>query len=110
MLSQNEKGVYSKTNNRFIRTEKEDPNILSWKTKRLDFYNTGLVEVFETLEKTYGVEFIITNPDLNSCRLTAIYNNKSVTDILAIMRATFALQFSRSGDNTIVVNGTPCNK
>ncbi|MFP4288405.1 MAG: FecR family protein [Bacteroidales bacterium] len=109
LLAANQTGIYSKSTGTFSLEISQNPNLLSWKTLHLDFYNTGLKEVFKTLEHTYGVQFVLNDENLDSCKLTAIYSNKSLTDVLAILRATFSLRFSKTGDNTITVYGTPCN-
>jgi transmembrane sensor len=106
-LDAGRKGVYNREENQLIEDEIVDPNYLSWKTRLIIFDNTRLAEVFEVLENTYGVQFRIMDEGLQSCRLTATFNNKPLEDILTIINETFEIRFTRS-DGIINVYGEIC--
>ena len=106
-LDAGRKGVYNREENQLIEDEIADPNYLSWKTRLIIFDNTRLAEVFKALENTYGVQFRIMDEGLQSCRLTATFNNKPLEDILTIIRETFEIRFTRS-DGIINVYGESC--
>ncbi|MFN2394584.1 MAG: FecR family protein [Bacteroidales bacterium] len=106
-LEAGRKGVYNREENQLIEDEIANPNYLSWKTRLIIFDNTRLAEVFEVLENTYGVHFRIADEGLQSCRLTATFDNKPLEDILTIIRETFEIRFTRS-DGIINVYGESC--
>jgi ferric-dicitrate binding protein FerR (iron transport regulator) len=107
-LDAGRKGIYIREENQLIEDEISDPNYLSWKTRLIIFDNTRLAEVFEVLENTYGVHFRIVDEGLRNCRLTATFNNKPIEDILAIIRETFEIRFTRS-NGIINVYGETCD-
>lgn len=107
VLDAGRKGIYVREENQLIEDAISDPNYLSWKTRLIIFDNTRLAEVFEVLENTYGVQFRIVDEGLRNCRLTTTFNNKPLEDILAIIRETFEIRFTRS-NGIINVYGESC--
>ena len=106
-LDAGRKGVFIREENQLIEDEITDPNYLSWKTRFMVFENTRLAEAFKVLENTYGVRFHIVDAAVGNCRITATFSDKSLEDILAIIRETFEIRFTRT-DNVINVYGKGC--
>lgn len=107
-LTAGQRGIYSKTEDLLIEANVENPNFLAWKTRIIVFENTGLKEVFEVLGQTYGEAFNIADRELENCRLTATFHEKSLEDVLAIIRETFDLRYIRS-NGVIGVYGQGCD-
>ncbi|TVQ85171.1 MAG: DUF4974 domain-containing protein [Bacteroidetes bacterium] len=106
-LDAGRKGAFIREENQLIEDEITDPNYLSWKTKFIVFENTRLAEAFKVLENTYAVSFNIVDAAVGNCRITATFSDKSLEDILAIIRETFEIRFT-SRDNVINVYGKGC--
>lgn len=75
---------------------KENPlyeDALFWLNKKLTFTKTPLPEVFQILEKNYGIHFSTYDNAVNSCLLTARFEGESISSILEVISATFNIQF-----------------
>ncbi|MFH1118337.1 MAG: FecR domain-containing protein [Bacteroidota bacterium] len=86
-----------------------DPNYMSWKTGRIVFENSSLVQVIATLSKVYQQEFILGNPQLSGCRLTATFEKQPLSSIIRVIESTLDVEIlSRNG--VMVINGSGCLK
>ena len=79
-----------------------DLNYLSWKTGKFRFINTSLVQIFETLEKSYHVKINPGNVDLDTLRLTSTYNNQSLDTILETICTAFNISYAYDGHEYIL--------
>ncbi|MFN3557077.1 MAG: FecR domain-containing protein [Bacteroidales bacterium] len=107
ILTTGGRGIYNRLENTLQHAELPDANILSWKTRVMQFENTPLDEVFRVIGNTYGRSFALEDPRLSSCTLTATFRNQSLEDVLTIVSETFSLRYLRSQD-TLKVRGEPC--
>ncbi len=71
---------------------------LFWMNKKLKFKKTPLPEVLKVLEKNYKVRFDSDLRELESCLLTARFEEESIENILQVIAVTFNLQFEIEGD------------
>lgn len=85
-----------------------DPNIISWKTQTFTFDNTSLDIVFSVVSNTYGVDIRLRDEQLKSCELTATFTERTLEDVLRIIKETFDIRYVRS-DGIIWVLGDGCN-
>ncbi len=106
-LKEGEYGAVSKNKKGIIKRNNNDPNYLSWKTKIIEFDQSGMSEVKATLEDVYGINVVFTDPDLKNCRLTAKFNKKGVKDAIEIIARTFNLSFQFT-NGTAVLTGKGC--
>jgi transmembrane sensor len=91
------------------RTEPENPNYLTWKTKVFSFKDRSLETVCNELESVYDVKFEFVNPTLKSCRLSVAFENQEIDAILKVLTATFdGITFTRD-NKTIRIDGKSCN-
>ncbi len=82
-----------------------DANALSWKKGRLSFDNTPLLEVFDSLEKFYGVEITIVDDSKTDAHFTAI--NLQPTDLnqcLELLASSIDMNIKRVGLKKIEVS------
>lgn len=84
-----EKGDFGRINkNRIENAAQNNPNYLSWKTKKLVFNNTKLNEVVYALERTYACEIDARFSNKSMYELTSTFDNASLeTVITSICRA-----------------------
>lgn len=96
-LEPGDKAIVMKDFNEIVKQENKDPNILSWKTRVLTFNNTPLEEVISVLEKVYGKEFRVLNPELLSCRITATFEGQSFESVLMVIESTLNIMIKPAG-------------
>lgn len=107
ILQPDERVEASLANKRIVKKANTDPNYLSWKTQDFVFENTSLKKVFKTLEEAYNVQ-IIPEEELSGCRLTASFEDQSLTSVMRVIQATFDVRIIQS-NGVIRVSGEPCN-
>ncbi len=106
-LKAGEKGVLRKREMELVSSPNTDVNFLSWKTKRLIFNKANLKSVLETLQATYGVEFIISGDVSKECQVTVTFENQSLEAVLKVLQSTLDLTYNQEG-NKIEITGAGC--
>lgn len=106
-LEANEKAIFEKATQDLAKDANTDANYLSIKTNALNFENTSLEEVVFALNRHFNVQINLAIEDLENCRVTATYENKSLAAILAIIESTLGIQSNQTGD-VITLSGTSC--
>lgn len=77
-------------------------NYLAWKTGKIEFENKTLAEICTVLERTYGVEIIISDDNLKDLRMTATFNNQTIQAVLSVVEATLNVKITTQGDKIII--------
>lgn len=103
-----ETGRYNKRVDRLAKEQNTDQNVLSWKTRKIKFENTSLMEVSNVLSKTYNINVQLENTNLENCRLTASFDNQSLANVLLIIEETLDITSRKTGD-IIILSGNGCN-
>jgi len=107
ILTPGEKGTYHKASILLSKTNNQDPNFLSWKTKKIVFSNLGLTEVIKTINRIYNSEIIISTEVKETCAVTVTFENQSLESILNVLKSTLNLKFEANG-NKILITGAGC--
>lgn len=107
-LAAGEKGIFLKQNRILSKVPNTDSNFLAWKTKRLQFENTTLEEVFRKIEETYHIIIQVSNPQILSCRWTASFDNQPLETVLNTLKETFDFEIKQNGEN-VSLTGQGCN-
>lgn len=103
-----EKGDFaSLTNNELQNRPISDENYLAWQTKLLNFNNTPLREVIQTLNRAYAVQIDLAEETLGELHLTSKYDQLSVDALLDAMCLTFSLDKKVEGKHIILYLPTP---
>ncbi|MEO9477441.1 MAG: FecR domain-containing protein [Cyclobacteriaceae bacterium] len=98
ILTKNESGLLNLLNNTLSESQSDDPNFLSWKTGLLVFDDISLPEVCQTLEDHYK-EPISISPDLRpEMKLTATFDNQTLTEVVQVIALTLDLTLSKTED------------
>ncbi|HEV7347818.1 FecR family protein [Telluribacter sp.] len=71
------------------------------------FESTPLKQAIEQLSQRYDVRVHLVNPDMNTCRLTADFEQQPLPAILEMLCATLDATYTMSG-KTIMIEGEPC--
>lgn len=71
----------------------------SWKDGDLVFENTPMSEVIKKIERWYGVNITINNPDILTYFFTANFNSESITQVLELLKITSNIRYSINKNN-----------
>ncbi len=110
VLTPNQQIIYDKNEKTILRriVEVPQPILPEEKVKRMRFEEAPVKEVFEALEKVYGVDIVFDEQRFSTCAMTTsisdggIYNRLS--NICKAIGATYTLN-----ENKIIIQGTGCN-
>lgn len=84
------RAVYHHYNGLLEQTE-SDPNYKAWKTHQIEFQNTPLSQVFETIENVYGVKIQVTDASILEEYMGATFSHNSLEYITNVVCTTFNL-------------------
>jgi transmembrane sensor len=84
-------------------------NLFSFATGILDFRDTPLQEAAAAVESLYHISVIIKEPSIAGCRITSLFDNKPLQEVLDIMAYTLNLEYEYQRDSTrILFYGKGC--
>lgn len=84
-----------------------DANQWGYATRRFDFQDVPLSNVFESIEKAYPYTIEVANKDIKNCRLTASFDHVSAREMLNLIGETLDLTIQEN-DSTFRVEGKGC--
>lgn len=108
VLTAGEQGMLNKQTGITKEQPNSDSNYLSWKTGKLTFDNQPLKTVLADIADLYNCRFIIENPQINTCKITATFENESLTTVLTVLGNTLNLDIRKKKEEYII-NGIGCN-
>jgi ferric-dicitrate binding protein FerR (iron transport regulator) len=85
----------------------DDPNMLAWKTRHMEFENTPLQEIVTLLNDVYQARILLADPKLAGCRVTATFDQQSLESVLAVLQATLGITTENTSEG-IVISGRTC--
>ena len=91
-----------------MKAEMIRPDDLFWANKKLIFDETRLSLVFELLRKHYKSEIEVEKESINSCLLTATFEDEDIEQILTIIGVSFGLTIEKDQDK-FIIKGEGCN-
>ncbi len=109
LLHKEDKAVFIKSTGLIEKSINTDPNYLSWKTKKLVFRETKLKDIFDKIEKVYGVRIVAKDTVIYNCRMTATFDNISAEDIIKSIEIAFRYKSFKNGD-IFSIEGNDCVK
>lgn len=111
ILTANQMMIFDRKEERLTKTLVENPQVISSpKAEKFsfNFINTPVAEVFDTLEKAFGVEIVYEEELLKQCQVTAPLGTESLYKklelICKVIRASYEVV-----DGKIIVTGKGCN-
>lgn len=108
ILKPGEQAEISTIEKKIVTTPNLDPNYMAWKTGVITFNNSGLDNVAATLEKVFQKPIKLENQQLANCRLTAVFDNQSLTSVLHVIQATLDIEIKQE-NGLILLGGKGCN-
>jgi len=106
IIEPNEHLTFTPINNNFIKTKEPNENYIAWQTHILKFDNTNLLEVIKCLENAYHKKIKVSK-QLYNCKLTAIFNNQSLHDVLEVIKESINIEIKNNND-FIELSGKGC--
>ncbi len=103
IITANQKSTYSKSDKVAVKERFDDMDVFSWTRGVLIFKNANTKEIFQTLERWYGVRFQVNrtlNPDKD---FSFSYNNKPLSEIMEGLSFAFGFEYTID-DKTIIIN------
>lgn len=107
ILNPYDKGVLNKTNKTLEKTVNEDVLYQNWNQHKLVFNNTPLGEVLEVLNQQYQAQLDLELEQSANCKLTATFNEDSLSPILKVLTSTFNLELANDSTGQ-VLKGNAC--
>ena len=79
-----------------------------WGLHILQFEDALLQQVADQLQRIYGVQIDLRNPAISRCKLTAEFDNGSITSILNVIADTFGLELRQLDERYFILDGEGC--
>jgi ferric-dicitrate binding protein FerR (iron transport regulator) len=73
-----------------------------YRTKEFICDNTPLWQLAGSLEEAYNVNIVINDPALRQLKINTVFHDQSLDQILFIIKETFRIRVTRSGDQIIL--------
>ncbi|MDX1666475.1 MAG: FecR domain-containing protein [Saprospiraceae bacterium] len=83
-------------------------NFLAWKTGELNFVNTPIDIVFESVERYYGVDFVLPEGELPPCRYTANFDREPLEVVLKDLSLGLDIDIQSRTNGKIVLRDINC--
>ncbi|TLU99442.1 FecR family protein [Dyadobacter luticola] len=109
VLTPNQQITYVAGELRLTRSLVPDPKLLELPIQRqsFDFKGTPITEVFETLEKSYGVKIIFDAEVMQNCYLTASLSDEPLFEKINLICRTIGAEYEQM-DASIIVSSKGC--
>jgi ferric-dicitrate binding protein FerR (iron transport regulator) len=98
VLKPGDKAIILKHHGEIVRQENNDPNLLSWKTKIMQFTDTPLHEIVEVLENVYHKDIVVLTPEINNRVVTATFEGQSLEAVLLVLQSTINIAAKPNGN------------
>ncbi len=106
LLMPNEQGVFDRKSKSISKKKIDVTSFLHWKDGIIHFEDVELSEVLESLERWYGVTFMVDNKNMGDCHITATYDNERLSAVLeSIVYAKKGLRYQFLDKNQIQLKG-----
>ena len=107
MVKKGQTGNYTKKDGMLRLKDSIDVNSIGYATNSFYFNDISLIEACDYLGRAFNVDIEIDKTKFSDCRLTAQFDNKSLSYILEVINATFNTTYQQEGTN-ITINGNGC--
>lgn len=108
VLTANQKAVFDHQAAKIQLQQVSSLNELAWQTGGLEFVNTPLEQVFKDLERYYGIQLEMRNPDMRQCPHTAPLTSQPIEKVLESLALTHQMTLKRTGEQSYVLSGGTC--
>lgn len=110
MLTPNQEAVFNAKKSSFQKVLVADAlNNIVWQDGRLSFENASLDEVAEELSLKFGVQTTLSNPQLKNYRISAVFHNKQLSQILTVITKLTNSNYSLHDNKAVIFCTTAIN-
>lgn len=102
LLAPHEKITLQNNNSTPLKTTDAGQLYKYYRTKEFVCDNTPLWRLVEALNETYNVQIVISRPSLRDLPISTTFRNESLDHILSVIRETFGISVSRTGDQILL--------
>ncbi len=81
------------------------PSKLAWRSPRLEFSGTRLLEAVTLMNRHNHVQFVIEDPELAKVRVSGIFGAANTEAFVRLLETSFDVESERRGDHEIVLRG-----
>ncbi len=99
--------VFNKKDRSITFSKNPSHNIMSWRNGVFKFNDTPLSVALNQLEEYYNVSFKLNNKKLESCKITASFEKKSLNEILKVFSSILQVKMKQKGD-IVRISGNGC--
>ncbi len=108
LLKAGKSGVFDKKTEEVKLVEEEIENADAWKTQQLEFDETPMSEVVQTMERYYGVTIKVENPAILSCPLNLAKDSPNLQQMIKTIEFSLPVQIEKQ-DSIYIIRGKGCN-
>ncbi len=102
ILKPGEQVALNKESNKIAVKQVDTKLFTSWKDNKLMFLNMDFKELIVLLERKYGVDIKVDNPDILKYHYSGTIKNESILEILEIIKHTLPIQYKIEGQQIII--------
>lgn len=106
-LTPNQKLAFVKKSGKIERSEVNSQEEIAWIEGKLFFKNETWGHIAQILERSFNKQIRFENEVLKNCRLTATFEDNSLTEILDLISLTQEFDYTLQ-DNTVTILGKGC--
>ena len=107
ILEKDQTGVLDKGAWKLRKETAVQANRLAWRTKKLTFQDTKMLEVARDMERYFGIKMSNANPLLNNCRFTGEFKEPQLNDVLQAVEFALDIESIQEG-NKFTLSGKGC--
>lgn len=109
LLEAGKSGFFNKKTEEVKVVEQAITNADAWKTQQLDFNDTPIQEVVQSLERYFGIEMVIANESILNCKFTITqpFDSPSLPEVISGLEFMFDLQIEER-DSIYIIRGEGC--
>jgi transmembrane sensor len=102
ILAPDEMISYNHSNKQLEKLAFQDKNFMAWKTKKLEFNNTSILNVISSISEYYHVYVSGNFTGFEEYSLTADFNDQPVEKVLSVLEITWDAQMSIRNDTLYI--------
>ncbi len=97
VLKPGEQAVFDKNSRELALKNVNTRWYTSWKDNKLIFMNMNLRELIVLLERKYGVDIVVKNPEILSYHCDGTFKNETIIEVLEIIKRTLPISYKIVG-------------
>ena len=107
LLTAGNTGVFNKSEQAVRKRKNKGVNAAAWKNRKLEFSNTKMKDVIESLERYFDISINAENPAILNCHFTGQYQNPKIEQIMDIIKFVLNVDIEKEATG-FSLSGTGC--